>query len=98
MTKIVASSESLTRLSNDLGTEKDNITSCISKLDTELEQINNSWEGADATKYIAKMKEDYSSLLNDYNSCLDSYADYLGQVFSEYEKVDTKYQGMKIEV
>ena len=98
MTKIVVSSEGLTKLSNELENEKDSITDYIKSLNNELDQINNSWEGADATKYLAKMKDDYSYLLEEYKDCVESYADYLAKVFAEYEKVDNKYQGMKIEV
>ena len=98
MTKIVVSGEALSRLASELVMEKESIGSYVKNLGTELDQISTSWQGADATKYLAKMKDDYSYLLEEYNSCVDSYAEYLGKVFSEYEKMDNKYQSTKIEV
>ncbi len=98
MTKIVVSSEGLSRLSTELENEKVSITGYIKNLNNELDAISTSWQGADATKYLAKMKDDYSYLLDEYNNSLESYSEYLGKVFSEYEKIDNKYQGMKIEV
>ena len=98
MTKIVVSSEGLRNLSSELDNEKSRITSYIKTLSSELDQINSSWKGADATKYLSKMKDEYSNLLDEYSNCLASYIEYLSKIFREYEKIDNKYQSLRIEV
>lgn len=77
--------------------EKDNITNYINELDQELGAINEAWRGADATKYISKMKDDYSVLLNNLNECLQSYIDYLNNVYPQYENFDNEYTDRRID-
>lgn len=83
---------------SDLQGEKEKITGYISKLDTELGNINTAWVGSDATKYTSKMRDDYKVLLQELNESLQSYIDYLGGVFGEYQKHDEKFAAESIEV
>ena len=96
--KISITKASVDKIVSDLQAEKENITSYITKLDSELGNINNAWKGKDATKYTAKMQDDYKVLLTEFNESLQSYIDYLSHVFEEYKKVDEKYAAESIEV
>ena len=88
----------LTLVAKELGTKKEDIKKYLNKLDVELDNINKSWKGSDATKYTKKMRDDYSVLLNGLIESLSSYIEYLEKVYEEYETLDNKYVGRTIEV
>ena len=96
--KIGITKASVDNIVNELQSEQGKITNYISKLDTELGNINQAWQGADATKYTAKMRDDYKVQLNQFNESLQSYIDYLSGVFGEYQKLDEKFIAESIEV
>ena len=96
--KITVTKSGIDTIVSDLKKQKDNIASYITKLDTELGSINNSWKGKDATKYTSKMQDDYKVLLTEFNESLQSYIDYLSHVYEEYKKVDDKFIAESIEV
>ena len=96
--KIGITKTGIDKIVSDLQSEKDKITNYISKLDSELNSINTSWQGSDATKYTSKMHDDYKVLLGEFNESLQSYIDYLSEVYSEYKKVDEKFAAESIEV
>ncbi|MBR2828712.1 MAG: WXG100 family type VII secretion target [Bacilli bacterium] len=96
--KIVITSSNVFSIVSTLRGEFENIKGYISTLDKELENINEAWKGADATKYTEKMKDDYSVILASLVEVLNSFADFLSKVFQEYEKVDNEYKGKTIEV
>ncbi len=83
---------------SELQGEKEKIDGYVTSLDKELESINTAWQGSDATKYTAKMKDDYKVLLTEFNTSLQSYIDFLSGVYGEYEKLDEKFVADKIEV
>ena len=96
--KIVITNSSVASVVSTLRQEFDSIKSCISTLDNELGSINKAWEGAAATKYTEKMKDDYAVLLQELVNTLQSFSDFLSKVFSEYEKFDNEFAGKTIEV
>ena len=83
---------------SEMQNEQENIASYITKLDTELGNVNEAWKGADATKYTIKMKDEYKTLLTELNESLQSYIDFLSGVFAEYQKLDEKFAGEKIDI
>jgi uncharacterized protein YukE len=78
--------------------EKTNLDGYTKKLNTELDKINEAWEGADATKYTLKMREDYSESLNNYINSFNSYIEFLSDVPAQYKSLDDKFAADKIEV
>ncbi len=96
--KIGITKASVDNIVSELQGEQEKITSYISKLDTELGEINDAWKGSDAIKYTEKMKADYKVLLKEFNDSLQSYIDYLSDVFGEYQKLDEKFAAESIEV
>ena len=78
--------------------EKDNLDTYVKSLGTELDKINESWKGADATKYTLKMREDYTESLNSYISSFESYIDFLSEVPEQYQSLDDSYAAKMIEV
>ena len=98
MAKIEVTKSSLDQIISDLQAEKTNINTFMSKLDTELGDINQAWQGADATKYTRIMKQEYNKTMKELNECYQSYIDFLSGVFNEYKKVDDKFVNDKIEV
>ena len=82
---------SLTELHDDF--EKN-----ISTLSNACADIETQWKGYDATLYVAKMREDYSTLFEDFNKCLSSYIEFLNKVHPAYEKHDTTFEGRTIDV
>ena len=83
---------------SNLQAEQEKITGYMKTLDTELGNVNQAWQGSDATKYTEKMRDDYKVLLKEFNDSLQSYIDYLSGVFAEYKKLDDKFVDTKIEV
>ncbi len=98
MAKIEVTKASLDQIISDLQAEKNNINTFMSKLDTELGDINSAWEGADATKYTKIMRHEFKTNMKDLNDVYQSYIDFLSSVFGEYKKVDDKFAAEKIEV
>jgi len=96
--KIGITKSAVDEIVSELQGEKEKIDTYVTSLDRELESINNAWQGSDATKYTAKMKDDYKVLLTEYNDSLQSYIDFLSGVFGEYQKLDDKFAADKIEV
>lgn len=96
--KIGITKASVDNIVSELQGEKEKITNYITKLDNELGNINQAWQGADATKYTTKMRDDYKASLNEFNKSLQSYIDYLSGVFGEYQKLDEKFIAESIEV
>ena len=82
----------------ELSEEKENIEKYITKLDTELGNINDAWKGLDATKYTLKMRQDYKATLESYVTSYQSYIDFLSSVYDAYKNLDDKFAGEKIEV
>ena len=98
MAKIEITKASVDKIIGDLQAEKNNIGTFMTKLDTELGDVNNAWSGKDATKYTKIMRNDYKRVLKELNDSYQSYIDFLSNVYSEYKKVDDKYVAEKIEV
>jgi len=98
MSKIEISNENVKAIVKSLQTEHDNISTYITELNKELTNIESAWEGADATKYISKMRDDYAILLKLYNESYQTYLDFLDGVYDEYKKKDDEYKGKTIEV
>ena len=96
--KIVITQASVANVVSELRAEQEKISSYKGSLDTELDNINKAWEGADATKYTQKMKDDYSVLLEAFVESLTSYINFLEKVYGEYEQFDNEYAGKSIEV
>lgn len=96
--KIVITKSEVDGIVTELQAEQVNIAGDSKKLNSECDSIEKAWEGTDAVAYIAKMKDDYVFLLDKLNESLQSYIDFLNGVYGEYEKHDTKFAGMTIEV
>lgn len=96
--KIVITKANVEKVVSELRAEQENIKNYNKNLGTELESINKAWEGADATKYTNKMKDDYSVLLEAFSESLTSYIDFLEKVYGEYKSFDDEYAGKTIEV
>ena len=96
--KIEITKAEVDKIVAELNAEKTNIDGDGKKLNSELEAINKAWEGTDAVAYTAKMKDDYGFLLEKFSESLQSYADFLGGVYGEYEKLDNTYVSKTIEV
>ncbi len=98
MAKIGVSKANIDSIIRELEAEKDNLTSYISKLDTELSSINDSWKGLDATKYTIKMRQDYKQSLESFVKSFQSYIDFFSGVYEAYKTLDDKFAADKIEV
>ncbi len=96
--KIVITQANVANVVSELRAEQEKIGSYKSNLETELDNINKAWEGADATKYTQKMRDDYNVLLEAFNESLASYINFLEKVYGEYEQFDNEYAGKTIEV
>ena len=96
--KIVVTGSDINSIVSELKGEQSNITGYISKLDSELGNINQAWKGADATKYTEKMRDDYKVLLKEFNESLQTHIDYLSKVFNEYQTLDEKFAAERIDV
>lgn len=94
---VITKSEVDNIVSNLQDTYKD-IATDAKTLNTETEAINEAWKGTDAVAYTAKMKDDYVFLLEKLNESLQSYTDFLSGVYGEYDKHNSKFEGMTIEV
>ena len=98
MAKVGYTASSIDSIVTSLKDEKDNLDTYVKSLDTELEKINDSWKGADATKYTLKMREDYKESLSSFITSFDSYIEFLSDVPEQYKSLDEKYAAQKIEV
>ena len=98
MAKVGYTAASIDSIVSSLKDEKENLDDYVKSLDTELSKINESWKGADATKYTLKMREDYKESLNSYISSFDSYIEFLSDVPEQYKSLDDKFSAQKIEV
>ena len=98
MAKIEITKASVDKIISDLQAEKNNIGTFMTKLDTELGDVNTAWSGQDATKYTRIMRNSYKATLKELNDSYQSYIDFLSNVYSEYKKVDDKFVAEKIEV
>lgn len=96
--KIAISAEMVKSIVTKLREDQEKIIGYKETLCTELDAINKAWEGADATLYTDKMRDDYSLLLEEFGKCLESYIDFLDKVYDEYKKFDAEYAGKTIEV
>ncbi len=83
---------------SELNSDHGDIDGYSTTLNKELEFINEKWTGTDATKYTAKMKDDYAVLLKEFNESFQSYIDFLGGVFGEYKRVDDEQAAKEIGV
>lgn len=68
---------------------KENIETCNKTIIEELDKISEAWEGAAATKYVNRMRIDYTEVLSRYIGVFDSYINFLKQVHPKYEEFDT---------
>lgn len=73
---------------SDLRNIQEKIEACNKSTNSELGNINEAWQGADATLYVNRMKEDYAVLLERYAESLDSYIEFLAKVYPKYEEFD----------
>ena len=96
--KIVITQANVANVVSELRAEQEKIDSYKKNLDSELDSINQAWEGADATKYTQKMRDDYNVLLEAFSKSLASYISFLEKVYGEYERFDSEYAGKSIEV
>ena len=96
--KIAISAEMVKSIVTKLREDQEKIIGYKETLCTVLDAINKAWEGADATLYTDKMRDDYSLLLEEFGKCLESYIDFLDKVYDEYKKFDAEYAGKTIEV
>lgn len=96
--KIVITQANVANVVSELRAEQTNIGNYKSNIETELDNINKAWEGADAIKYTQKMRDDYAVLLEAFNESLESYINFLDKVYGEYERFDNEYAGKSIEV
>ncbi len=96
--KIVITQANVAKVASELRAEQTNLETYKSNIETELDNINQAWQGADATKYTQKMRDDYAVLLEEFNKSLESYINFLEKVYGEYERFDNEYAGKTIEV
>lgn len=96
--KIVITQANVANVVSELRAEQANLENYKTNIETELDNINKVWEGADAIKYTQKMRDDYAVLLESFNESLESYINFLEKVYGEYEKFDNEYAGKSIEV
>lgn len=96
--KIGITKSEVNKIIDYLEEEKENISTYITKLDTELGAIDDAWKGADATKYTNKMRSEYKKQLKSLNESFQSYIDFLSGVYDEYKKLDDKFAAESIEV
>ena len=96
--RIAISDGDVKRIVAKLKEDQEKIIEYKETLCTELDAINKAWEGADATLYTDKMRDDYSLLLEEFGKCLESYFDFLDKVYGEYKAFDAEYAGKTIEV
>lgn len=78
---------------------KSQIEEYCKQLEETLNNVSEAWQGADATKYIDKMRDDYlfsfTGLLDGLEECIKYLEDH---VPNDYNDHDNKYQGREISV
>ena len=73
------------------------IESCKSDLDNALGDVSEAWQGADATKYIDKMRDDYLFSFDGLLAGLDECINFLNtNVPVKYEDDDKEFAGRSI--
>lgn len=78
---------------------KETIEKCRDNLDSTLNSISEAWQGADATKYIDKMRDDYLFSFNGLLEGLEKCVKYLEEhVQTDYNKQDENWAGKEIDV
>lgn len=93
--KICVSSK-LQDIANKMKGYSEEISTYENNLGTELDSINESWQGADATAYTKKMRDDYAVLLKGFIDSLDSYVEFLSHVYEKYEEFDNNREEIEI--
>lgn len=73
-------------------------SSDINKLENVIEGINNAWQGADALKYVNKLRENYINNLNEIASDINKYGEYLVNTSGAYDLLDEIFANKNINV
>ena len=68
----------------------------VKKFETIISDINNAWDGADALKYVNKLKESYANRLNEFGENLKEYGEYLINVSKVYDLLDETFANKNI--
>lgn len=68
----------------------------VKKFETIINDINNAWNGADALKYVNKLKESYVNRLNQLGENLKEYGEYLINVSKVYDLLDETFANKNI--
>ncbi len=68
----------------------------VKKFETIINDINNAWNGADALKYVNKLKESYVNRLNEFGENLKEYGEYLINVSKVYDLLDETFANKNI--
>ena len=99
MEDIGYSSKGVEEKINNFKACKGEIEKCRDDLNKTLEGISEAWQGADATLYIDKMRDDYlfsfESLITGFEECIKHLENHVPK---DYEAHDNKWQGTTIEV
>mgnify|MGYP003300301746 CR=1 FL=1 len=67
------------------------------QLDRILQNVNEAWEGSDATQYTKNMKDNYASLLQGFIEVLNSFIEYLNGINGIYGNFDEEYQSKGVD-
>lgn len=63
------------------------------KLKSILQNINEAWQGADATQYTKNMQDNYEVLFEGFIEVLNSFIEYLDKVPDVYNEFDETQAG-----
>lgn len=81
------------------------ILECSSNFDGQIknynsivDSINTIWDGVDAAKYIATLRDNYITTLNQIKGIFDQYGEFLQNVPDPYETLDEAYAAKTIDI
>lgn len=96
--KIVIDKSGVSKISTQMNESVNDFKSEIKKFETVIDGINNAWEGADALKFVNKLKDSYVRKLYDLVSELEKSSEYLKNIPEAYSLLDEIYSNKNINV
>lgn len=96
--KVIINKSGVSKLSSQMKESTNDFKSEIKKFETVIDGINNAWEGADALKYVNKLRDSYLRKLNELVSDLEKSSEYLENIPLAYNLLDEIYSNKNINV
>jgi WXG100 family type VII secretion target len=95
---IIVNGDQIAKTGNNIKEYAHTLQTKIKEIENALDQINVSWQGADAISYLNNMRSKYIVALQKLEERIDTCADYLIKVPNTYETLDESYASKSIGV